>query len=303
MAAYYTDDTTPGPSVPRIMVHRVSNDRDRPDQRDSGTPFVSSPSPEQPSQNEETQSLEVQLWETDVQHANCRTRSFWPPSVLRRVITKEAIEKEIMKTFQVERAKAKDIARRVWQDRSGKCVQVFTILVLLDRVKDRLDHILECPKGVRDHDLPLVLRDSPPGRKRKLCRKGSEAVCCLSGLRTTDLEQFELFQRRLAVPVFKLDEKNNALIHLDLDDGDILPWSEEALVEPVNAMSGGFGTVTRVKIHRDCHHFHSTLKAVSLDFILMGKKKIKVVLQHRLIQCLDQCCRWPLRCQETAAED
>lgn len=227
-----------------------------------------SPSPESysdlgSSETEELRTLEDQIWSKTVQHANGGTLSFWPPGVLKRTITKQAITHEILRSFpHYSRGEAGDMAERVWQDDSGKCVQVFTILVLLDEVELLVEHILDCKEGVRDHDLPLILKARWKGHRSKLCRADLGAVCCFSRWRIAKLESFEMFQRRLAVPVFRMDKRNNTLIHLDLDAKDILPWCEEVEVPPINAMSGGSGTVIRVRIHPRCHEFHDTLRAV-----------------------------------------
>lgn len=243
-----------------------------------------------------------QLWQKAVDHANSGTPSFWPPNVLKATITKEAIAEEILRARpNYGPEKSADIAQKVWQDRSGKCVQIFTILVLMNKVELLLEHIFGCQRGVRDHDLPLVLKKKQRGHKSKLClcRADSEAVCCFTQARwgTSDLEQFETFQRRLAVPVFRLDRRQNTLIHLDLEDKDILPWCEEAEVPPVNAMSGGSGTVVRVRIHPRCHEFHETLRAVCSMFLYMSSPGLY------LISSPDQRCRWRLCCQKAAAEN
>lgn len=247
---------------------------------------------------QEDLGLEQRLWQNAVQHANRGTPSFWPPSVWKSIVTKKAIANEILEYFpDYHRGEAENIAQRVWQDQSGKCVQIFTILVLLDKVELLVEHILDCKQGVRDHDLPLILHNQHQrGRSSKLCRQNSETVCCFSRWRTVTLEQFERFQRRLTVPVFSLDRSNNALIHLDLDPEDILPFCEEAEVPPVNAMSGGSGTVIRVKIHPKCHGFHDTLRAVSLELLYSRSSLLTDLIP-------DQCCRRVLCGEKIAAEN
>lgn len=265
MSAQGGDDRISNRTVPRITIGGESDYRDdSAEGSDTDTTYDDFLSPERLSETEDSDSLEKQLWRTAVRHANGVTPSFWPPSVWETIVTKDAVTDKIMQCFpDYGRKKAEVIAARVWRNKSGKWVRVFTILALLDQVKDLLKHILSCPHGIRDHDLPLTLK----GRKGvnrstpwELCRADSDAVCCFSRLSASNLEQFALFQRRLAVPVFRMD--GNSLIHLDLDDKDILPWCEEAEVPPVNAMSGGYGTVIRVKIHPECHEFHKTLRAV-----------------------------------------
>lgn len=267
MAAQYSVNNIPTAAVPRITFDSSwASDlqSESTERNDWGTTYDSFSTPEGRSESDESQNLEQQLWRKAVPHANGVTQSFWPPSVWKRIVTKQAITNEILESLpRYNRKEAENIAERVWQDKSGKCVQIFTILVLLDKVEWLVEHILGCRHGVRDHDLPLILKNRQQrGHSSKLCRRDSEIVCCFSRWRTASLEQFENFQRRFAVPVFRLDRRNNALIHLNLDAKDILPWCDEAEVPPVNAMSGGSGTVIRVKIHHRCHEFHDTLRAV-----------------------------------------
>lgn len=271
MAAHYSVSNSPRPAVPSITVDRVPEYRgESAKPRSWGTEYDNFSSPEAYPGIEESHSLEQQLWQKAVPHANSGFPSFWPPSIWKSNITKQAIANEILACFpDYGRGEAENIAEHVWQDQSGRCVQIFTILVLLDKVEWLVEHILKCRQGIRDHDLPLVLNNQHHrGQSSKLCRRGFEPVCCFSRWRTAALESFEKFQRRLNVPVFRLDRENNALIHLDLDAKDILPWCEEAIVPPISAMSGGAGTVIRVKIDPSCHEFHDTLRAVCFVIFL-----------------------------------
>lgn len=298
MPAHNTGNNVSGASLPIIKVDPVySNQEGSAERRVWGMRYDQMSVPERRSESEESDSLEEQLWRKAVPHAKHSTLSFWPRTDLEKIVTKKAIANEILEAFpNYGRAKAEDIAERVWEDESGKCVQVFTILVLLDKVDVLVKHILGCRHGVRDHDLPLILK-SPQGNHRKeLCRANSEAVCCFSRWRNANLEGFETFQRRLAVPVFRLDRKNNALVHLELDDRDILPWCEEAEVPPVNAMSGGSGTVTRVRIHPRCHEFHHTLSAVRFVSPQASPSLVSDMI-------IDKCRRGSLCRKKTAAEN
>ncbi|KAG6368270.1 hypothetical protein INS49_002473 [Diaporthe citri] len=254
---------TPRITIPRISIDGQSDYEDEStDGNDTDATRDDFPIP---SETDEALDLEDRIWQKAVNHANGATPSFWPPGVLKRIITRQAVTNEILKAFpNYSRKEGESIAERVWEDRSGKCVKIFTILVLLDEVQVLVEHILGCPQGVRDHDLPLTLRNKHGSPSRKLCRADSET-------------------RRLAVPVFRFDRRNNAIIHLDLDEGDILPWCEEAVVPPVNAMDGGYGTVTRVKIHPRCHEFHDTLRAINVAGGLFAVKRLRqrIVNQFR----------------------
>lgn len=260
------DDHMPKWTVPEIRVEGEPAYRgENTGERHFHTAYDRFPSPEPRSETGETENLEDQLWQKAVLHANGdSTPSFWPPGILKTIVTKQSITNEILRVFpNYNRGQAELIAERVRQHESGKCVQVFTILVLLNQVRFLVEHILGCKQGVRDHDLPLTLTRQGSG-KRKLCRADSETACCFSGWRNVDLESFHRFQRRLAVPIFRLERHHKTLIHLDLDANDILPWCDEAEVPPISAMSGGAGTVIRVRIDPRCHEFHDILRAVCI---------------------------------------
>lgn len=269
-----SDEHVRNRTVPEIRVDgqydlRGSNTR----QRHWDTAYEWSSSTEPLADTGYTEDLEEQLLQKAVRHAN--GSSFWPPGALNTTVTKRAITKEILRVFPTyTQEHAEGIADQIRQGNSGQCVQVFTILVLLDQVELLVEHILDCPQGVRDHDLPLKFITRKGSGKGILCRADSEKLCCFSRWRTVHHESFERFQRRLAVPVFMLERHDKTLIHLDLDANDILPWREEAEVPPISAMSGGAGTVIRVQIDPRCHEFHETLKAVCTVYLFVCPRLI-----------------------------
>lgn len=299
--AYQTSfDRAPGPGVPQIFVEQAHDDaRDGAVRYNNNTAIGTIPTWIQlPMYNQQTR-LERQLRQYQVRHASgVNNQSFWPPGVLKALVTKEAIANELSQAIRgLDRDKASAIARQVWQDRSGPSIKVFTILLFLGKLDDFVYHIMGCRVGVRDHNLPLSLDTDPYGSVRLLHKDNTEASCCFDNWQDLLLEGFDTYQRRLTIPIFRLKKDDNTLIHLDLNARDILPWCEENTVAPVNAMSGGFGTVTRVRIHPLCHEFHDTLKAVSCIISLVPLSKI---ILNRII---DQCRRWPLRHQEIKATD
>lgn len=265
MFAQDRDNGIPRRPVPRITVDGRDESTEGRDWLVIDDDFSS---PESSSETEESNLLKDQLWAAAVPHANRANPSFWPPTVWKTIVTKQAITDQILQAFPgYARENAEVITGRVLHDKSGACVRIFTILVLLGKV-ERLEHIMRCRHGVRDHDLPLTLKKRQGDHRSKLCRADSKPVCCFSGWRDeTLLESFEKLQRRLAVPVFSLDRRDNTVIHLDLDEQDILPWREETVAQPVEAMSGGSGTVIRVRIDPRCHEFHDTLNAVCVFFL------------------------------------
>lgn len=211
--------------------------------------------------------LEDQLWERTVKNANGSTNSFWPPSIWQDLVTEQAIVGELIKLRnEFNPTTALAFAKKVTSAGSERGLTVFTILLLSDKLDSVVHMLQDCQYGgIRDEKLPLALRLNERGHAKLFHRNGHEvAKCCLYQWKPVHLETFNNFQRRLSPPIFGLKQEDNTLIDLNLDDQDILPWCEfkENLVS-VPAMSGGFGTVNRVRIHPMCHRFDDTLKAVS----------------------------------------
>lgn len=218
-----------------------------------------------PDANNAPETLDQRLWGIAVSHPLGLTYRFWPPSAWRALVTEKAIVDELLE-LNLEKRKAATFAKDILRPGSEQRLSVFTILLLNGNVNSVVHMMQHCAyRGIRDRDLPLEPRAQIGGNLRLFHRNGDPvAACCLSRWTPMQLETFSNLQRRLSPPVFRHRHGDNTLIHLDLDDQDILPWCElrENLI-PVPAMSGGFGTVNRVRIHPMCHRFNDTLKAVS----------------------------------------
>lgn len=219
-----------------------------------------------------TESLEDRLWEVAVAHAQGPTKKFWPPPLWKSLVTQDSIVDELVELDDnISREKALAFGKKILDSGSNRRVLVFTVLLFLRKL-DCLDHMLHHCKhgGLRDNDLPLALKTTNGGKQGLFHRQsghhksGRVADCCLRKWSMVQLEAFNDFQRRLMPPVFGLKEIDNTIVELQLDDEAILPWCEvQDNLVPVVAMSGGFGTVSRVKIHPMCHRFDKTLEAVS----------------------------------------
>lgn len=298
-------------TIPKLRVRAATNDFSSPPP-DTITGQLSHIAITSPGPSKPPISLEKQLWKHAVRHAIGSTNSFWPPSIWQALVTEQAIVDELMdlgNKFNPTTALA--FAKQILRAGSEQSLTVFTILLLSDKL-NTVDHILRhCEYGgIRDEDLPLVLRSDSWGDDGLFHRNGDQvAACCLYRWKTVQLEAFDNFQRRLSPPVFGLKQEDNTLIHLDLDDHAILPWCEfqENLI-PVPVMSGGFGTVSRVKIHPMCHIFHDTLKAVSspgplLFLVILCLFSLGRVQSSQLILIFsDQCSSWTIRRQEAQAK-
>ncbi|KAK7735810.1 hypothetical protein SLS63_003770 [Diaporthe eres] len=146
MSAQNSYHDTPGSTIPRISIDGQSDYGDESTEgSDTDATWDDTPIS---SETDEALGLEDRIWRRSVKHANGGTSSFWPPGVLKRIITRQAVTNEILRAFpNYSRKEGEGIAERVWEDKSGKCVKIFIILVLLDEVKVLVEHILECRQG------------------------------------------------------------------------------------------------------------------------------------------------------------
>ncbi|KAK4247592.1 kinase-like domain-containing protein, partial [Corynascus novoguineensis] len=137
--------------------------------------------------------------------------------------------------------------------------KIFAILVILEKV-DQIENFLE--EGVHDGDLPLIkVREKaiPAVLKRRCKSQGQEILCplsCLSGFSLRDTMGFEDYQWAVLAPVFERPSRKDVRYY-ELEDQAILPFTEQS--QPHEMCHGGFGQVSKVKIHPE-HHRFSDLK-------------------------------------------
>lgn len=250
--------------TPRILVHpsSIPVEGPRPVSRRRGNPDRSGHITDALPVYNKKLSLDKQLRNCSVKHATPGYKHFWPPSVWRALVTLDAVTNELLKqNAGLDRETIDRKARHIFNGDSQTRVLIFTILVLINHT-GRLDHITSCKNALLDHDLPLDLDYMDDGDQSFFRRGTDQALqCCFAKFGYVPLNAFDDFQRQLTVPVFGLG-KNNSLDHQTLDERDVLPWCEVKDVPPIAAMSGGFGTVMRVRIHPRCHGFHEVLKEV-----------------------------------------
>ena len=198
------------------------------------------------------------------EHDDGPDRSFLPPALLSILLSREAIQYELNE-YQLDAPTLKSVLLNTTVDAIEESDEnlktylvVFAILILLGKGKE-IVHCISCPNGVCDQDLPLLLYNQMGNRELRL--RDNSKIDCFNEWDPHVCESFENYQWRLTVPTFALNE-DNTIIHQELHDRAILPWCEEHLQTSYPTMSGGFGSVKRVRIHPLCHEFHDVLKEV-----------------------------------------
>jgi hypothetical protein len=201
-------------------------------------------------------------------------QGFLPPALLTSVLPREAIEHELKeKCPRIDATTMTNIILGgladndddVSQSESDKKSYLFVLamLALLDKVSEIGRFVEDNNGGIWDGDLPLQIHNGDDGSSELRHRRNSQPMPCFHQWGDNDHQLFDSFQWRLLVPTFALNE-DKTIQHLDLEEKEILPWYEEKLQTHSEAMSGGYGSVKKVKIHPLCHEFHEHLKAVCL---------------------------------------
>lgn len=145
--------------------------------------------------------------------------------------------------------------------------KIFAILVILEKA-DQIEYFLE--EGVHDGDLPLIrVREKamPAVLKRRCKSQGDEILCplsCLSGFSLRDTMGFDEYQWAVLAPVFERPSRKDVRYY-ELEDQAILPFIEQS--QPHEMCHGGFGQVSKVKIHPE-HHRFSKLKVCLTQSVL-----------------------------------
>ncbi|CZR63862.1 uncharacterized protein PAC_13759 [Phialocephala subalpina] len=206
--------------------------------------------------------------------------TFLPPAILDRLFSKEVIERELEKEdCGLDTANIVKIMFRAdeeeLEEEAKTYFTIFAILALLERVCDVSKFVEGGDKSICDQDLPLELQPGEdPGSKELRRKDESQQSRCFHRWRDHELEYFDNYQWRLRVPTFGLNP-DKTLRHYKLHDRDILPWCEEHSVSQQEVMSGGYGSVKKVKIHPLCHEYHETLKAINVSGGLFAVKTLK----------------------------
>jgi hypothetical protein len=194
---------------------------------------------------------------------------FLPPALLNIVLPRETIQQGLKKEgCYLDPAKTTNIILGGVEEDDDESAEfdkrylvVLAILALLGKVSEIGHFVHGNDGGIRDGDLPLQLHNGSDGSLELRHRSKSQLIRCFEKWTDNDHLLFNNFQWRLLVPTFVFND-DNTIRHQILEDETVLPWCEEQLQSQGEAMSGGFGSVKKVKIHPLCHEYHERLKAV-----------------------------------------
>ncbi|KAI1108977.1 kinase-like domain-containing protein [Nemania sp. NC0429] len=181
---------------------------------------------------------------------------FLPSKRLENLIRSWDLEEELTRRLQctTDPRTIQDLAEKICAE--GKsCQKIFTILALIEKADTIVEFLDE---GVHDGDLPLIKLDKAGrpglfelGRKSKTGT--AQPLECFRSFSRINVINFEDYQWAVLAPVFDRPHKKD-VSHYDLEDPVILPFTEEEEVS-----EGGFGRISRVKIHPDHHNFKDSV--------------------------------------------
>ncbi|KAF2274429.1 kinase-like protein [Westerdykella ornata] len=263
---------------PLILVNSLS-----PDLESSSPPEerveIPQPQPEAKRKGRDYDSLNELLRECSFPHEDPAIGEFWPCTLLERILTKARIMEELA-DYQKEwpemfagRTK-EDYADQILGlgETGNRYLRMFAGLVLVGK-GEQIGRLMEA--GVCDNDIPLVRCISNPDKRGKcmLARKSSPNVPldCFSvpvwGIH--DRGSFDKHQRSLDVVHLGLNS-DKTVKHEDFDAGVVMPWTTRT-----RTGQGGYGTVYRVTVPRECHDFDGALQAIEIHDTFAVKEIIR----------------------------
>jgi hypothetical protein len=215
------------------------------------------------SDSDQDQALGDVLRECAVPHIDGGDKNFWPPKLLKDVLTVQRIKTEL---DECSRAFAdlyqEDTNTHLAERIRGKYIVIFALLCLLSKgycIKQFID------EDINDSHLPFWMdRDD----SRKLyCAKANHAIRLfkkshMKNVRwqTHEREYFVSHQDNFRPVVFGWDHTGKAQ-HMDFDTEVLLPFVQSR--NSFATQQGGSSTVEQVEVHPYCHTFHDNLPSVS----------------------------------------
>ncbi|KAF4494391.1 serine threonine kinase [Fusarium agapanthi] len=192
---------------------------------------------------------------------------FLPICSLRSICNEIAVLTELSRYFDSEQAK--QYTRYVY-DQSKPAKKIFSVLALINRIE--LTPTFR-DAGFLDQDLPLT-KNTGGLELRSRCPQDQRSITLArSPQNVKKICDFSLKQWCVHIPSFEMDG-NGSYEGLVLESGTIMPWESAGQ----NIITGGYGYVQKIKIHKDHHSF-----IVALKTILPAKEKTRDVFKQELV--------------------
>lgn len=198
-----------------------------------------------------------------IRHMDRRIQCFWPNELLNRILTRGRVVEELQEYQKADPRLFEGKALGALADNILLYHRkVFAILTLLAQ-GSCIENVIEA--GLKDKHLPLYAREATEYKLYRKSRRDSKShlVKCLlgQGWQTHQRERFLEIQYALNPQVMELNTDGRTPKHKDFELQDVLPFMHQK-----RRHQGGYGSVTEVRIHPDCHRFDNVLKSVCLSF-------------------------------------
>ncbi|KAF5675144.1 CMGC kinase [Fusarium denticulatum] len=204
------------------------------------------------------------IWRERVPHINGENHFFWSYPILKRLITRETIIRQLH-TVQIGLEDAEACSNLILGTDKTSFLRSFAILVLGERPRDIQAFI---DADLHDERFPLV--------------QGSEyhltAQICMANLGWSHMQRdyFNINQLRMSPRFFALGEDYEAQ-HYDMPKGQMLPWvlCRDSYGVHEEILSGGCGQVVKYKIDSDSHDFTPLLEKLGFYGSFVAVKSLK----------------------------
>lgn len=220
---------------------------------------------------------------------------FLPAGSLKSICTEVTVYTELSGYFDAE--EAKQVTSYIC-DRRKPAKKIFAILALINRIE-----LIETFRNATfiDGDLPLA-KNIEESELRSRWPDDQRTVLLTRSLRDIKaIRDFNLKQWCVNIPFFErgVDQTYGDLV---FDSDTIMPWESAGH----SIVTGGYGFVQKVKIHKDHHSFVSRLptecmrqtdiqemghKSFALKTILPAKQKTRDIFQQELVAHRKVCSR------------
>ncbi|KAM7185091.1 Protein kinase-like domain containing protein [Rhypophila sp. PSN 637] len=215
-------------------------------------------------------------------------RGFWTLKVLRHILSCERVRAQLRRDLDAGDLKLENsttIDHLVdaihpheisSPDDQSHYMRIYALLILCEE-SHRIPQFVE--RGESDMALPINLTLNQSWRSGVESRTLSNPLVSFNSMKETLKNYMYNEQRRMLTPYFDLDKDGHPR-HRDLPAGTILPWwhedSREMRPSEESTREGGYGYVSKVKMHPTSHGFRSVLQTIHLNNELFALKKLKV---------------------------
>ncbi|WJG35109.1 kinase-like domain-containing protein [Fusarium oxysporum Fo47] len=196
---------------------------------------------------------------------------FLPIGSLHSICNQAAVFTELSRYFDEEQAKQ---YTTYVCDQSKPARKIFTVLALINRIE--LVPTFQ-DAGFFDEDLPLT-KNTENLELRSRRPEDQRSIPLTRSLQNVKMiRDFNVKQWCVHVPSFEKDV-TRSYEDFVLESDTIMPWESSGQ----NIVTGGYGYVQKVKIHKD-HHSFAEHKGFALKTILPAKERTRDVFKQELI--------------------